>query len=54
VWVVNNDKLRIKQPKIIRKDKEFAYIASGLDDTEEIITSSLDVAMDGMSVRVRR
>jgi RND family efflux transporter MFP subunit len=53
VWVVNNNKLHIKNLDIIRADKEFAYITEGLSDKETIVTSSLDAVVDGMAVRVK-
>jgi RND family efflux transporter MFP subunit len=51
VWVVNGDHLNIKTLQIVRSDKDFAYVASGIDDQVNVIISSLDVAIDGMRVR---
>ena len=35
----------------MRADKEFAYVASGLDDGARIIVSSLDAVVNNMKVR---
>lgn len=53
VWTVIDNRLHIVTLKIIRADKDFAYVTSELDDGAEIITSSLDVVVDGMEVRTR-
>jgi len=52
VWVVNNDRLHIKKLDIIRSDKDFAYVVSGLEDSSVIVLSSLDVVSEGMRVRL--
>ncbi len=51
VWVVNGDHLNIKTLQIVRSDKDYAYVASGIDGQVDVIISSLDVAIDGMEVR---
>ena len=51
VWVVNDDHLNIKTLEIVRSDKDYAYVTSGIDDQVDVIISSLDVALDGMEVR---
>jgi RND family efflux transporter MFP subunit len=53
VWVVNDNKLHIKNLDIIRADKEFAYVTEGLSDKDTIVGSSLDAVVDGMAVRVK-
>jgi RND family efflux transporter MFP subunit len=51
VWVVNNNKLHILKLEIVRQDKNFAYIVSGLEDGADIVVSSLDAVTNGMAVR---
>jgi RND family efflux transporter MFP subunit len=53
VWLVNNSRLHIRTLDIVRTDKDFAYTTTGLGDGSQIITSSLDVVVDGMQVRTR-
>ena len=49
--MVNDDCLNIKTLQIVRSDKDYAYVATGIDDQEDVIVSTLDVAIDGMEVR---
>jgi len=53
VWVVNDNILHVKNLDIISTDKEYAYVTEGLSDKEAIVTSSLDVVVDDMAVRVK-
>jgi RND family efflux transporter MFP subunit len=52
VWVVNDNRLHIQKVKIARRDKEYAYVTSGIEDGDIIIMSPLDTVTDGMQVRV--
>ena len=52
VWVVNDNRLHIQKVKIARRDKEYAYITSGIEDGDVIVTSPLDTVTDGMQIRV--
>ncbi len=54
IWLVNDNRLHIRTLKIARTDKDFAYTTDGLEDGSQIITSSLDVVVDGMQVRTHR
>jgi len=53
VWLVNDGRLHIQLLEIARADKDFAYAASGVDDGAVIVLSSLDMATEGMKVRVQ-
>ena len=53
VWLVNNNRLHIQPLKVVRSDKDFAYVVSGITDRANVVVSSLDVATDGMKVRTR-
>ena len=52
VWVVKNGTLKIVKLKILRSDTDFVYVSNGLEGDEYIITTALDVVIDGMKVRV--
>lgn len=52
VWVVNDNRLHIQKVKIARRDKEYAYVTSGIEDGDIIVTSPLDTVTDGMQIRV--
>ncbi|HUT30513.1 MAG TPA: efflux RND transporter periplasmic adaptor subunit [Sedimentisphaerales bacterium] len=53
VWVVENDRLRIRSLDIVRTDKDMAYAVAGLDDGAQIAVSALDIVTDGMTVRTQ-
>ncbi|HIJ67044.1 MAG TPA: efflux RND transporter periplasmic adaptor subunit [Planctomycetes bacterium] len=53
VWVAHEGRLRIREVGIARKDKNYAYVTTGLSDGDVIITSSLDTVTDGMKIRSR-
>ena len=53
VWLVKDGQLHIRTLSIARADKDFAYATSGLDDGAQIITSSLDMVVEGMHVRTQ-
>jgi len=51
VWLVNGNRLRIRPLKIVRVDKNFAYVASDVLNDANVVISSLDAVVDGMEVR---
>ncbi|MHC4122053.1 MAG: efflux RND transporter periplasmic adaptor subunit [Planctomycetota bacterium] len=54
VWVVENNLLYIRPLDIVRADKDFVYVLSGLNDGAKVVLSSMDVDIvrDGMKVEV--
>ncbi|UCC98090.1 MAG: efflux RND transporter periplasmic adaptor subunit [Phycisphaerales bacterium] len=53
VWLVNGNRLYIRPLDIVRVDKDFAYVISGVQDEALVVTSSLDTVVDGMEVRLQ-
>jgi RND family efflux transporter MFP subunit len=53
IWVARGGKLYIEQIQVVRRDKEYAYVAGGLKDGDVIITSPLDTVTDGMDIRTQ-
>jgi len=51
VWLVNGNRLLIQPLKIVRVDKNFAYVASDVLDKANVVISSLDAVVDEMVVR---
>jgi len=51
VWLLNGNRLRIRPLKIVRVDKNFAYVASDVLDKAIVVISSLDAVVDDMEVR---
>jgi len=52
VWVEKDGKLNIKKVSIIRLDNKYAYIKSGLQEGDVVVTSPLDTVTDQMNIRV--
>lgn len=51
VWVMADGKLDIRDVQVTFRDAEFAYIASGLDAGEDVVTTSLATVTDGLDLR---
>jgi RND family efflux transporter MFP subunit len=51
MWIVNGNRLGVRPLKIVRADKNFAYVVSDDLDQAKVVISSLDAAIDGMKVR---
>ncbi|TDT44209.1 RND family efflux transporter MFP subunit [Halospina denitrificans] len=52
VWVMADGELAIRDVEIRFQDAEHAYISSGLDDGDRVITSHLSTVVDGADVRL--
>jgi RND family efflux transporter MFP subunit len=53
MWIVNGNRLGVRPLKIVRADKNFAYVVSNDLDGAKVVLSSLDAAIDGMKVRTK-
>lgn len=51
IWVVEANVLRKKSVEVIRYEKDFAFIADGLEKNDRVLTTRLDSYVDGMPVR---
>jgi RND family efflux transporter MFP subunit len=51
VWLVNDGRVHIQPLDVVRADKDFAYVVSGLHDGTDVVVSSLDAVVNGMEVR---
>lgn len=54
LWVVKDNMLSIREVEVVRRDREQVLIREGLTAGDQIVTSALDVATDGMVVRVAK
>jgi len=52
MWLVNGNRLRIRPLKIVRVDKNFAYVVSDVLNDANVVISSLDAVVEGMEVRI--
>ena len=52
VWIDKNDVLEIRELDIVFRDDEFAYVRSGLDAEDQVITTNLATVFDGAALRL--
>ena len=52
VWEMENGALRIRDVDIIFQDAEYAYIADGLDERDQVVTTNLATVVDGAPLRI--
>lgn len=52
LWVVRDGLLHFTPVEVAHVDGETAYLSSGLEDGDVVVTSQLEVVTDGMKVRV--
>lgn len=53
IYTLNNDQLKIKEVGILRSYKDSVIVNEGLSEDDQIISTPLSGAVDGMSVRVK-
>lgn len=53
VWVMQQGKLQIRDLDIAFRDKEYAYIKSGLEDGEKVVTTNLTTVVEGSKLRLK-
>lgn len=51
VWVMENEKLSIREVKIVLSDAEYAYISEGLEDKEQVVITNLSTVAEGLDLR---
>jgi hypothetical protein len=52
VWVMEEGKLRIRDVEIVLTDAEYAYISSGLNEDDQVVTTNLTTVVDGAPLRL--
>ena len=53
VWVMHDGKLQIREVDIVFQDARYAYISSGLQDGDQVITTNLSTVTEGAPVRTQ-
>jgi RND family efflux transporter MFP subunit len=51
VWVMQQNKLRIRKVEIAFQDPDYAYIRKGLSDNDQVVTTDLSTVVDGAELR---
>jgi hypothetical protein len=52
VWVKSEGQLDIRQAEVVYRDAEYAYIRSGLEAGDEVVTTSLATVSQGLALRL--
>lgn len=51
VWVMVDNKLQIRDADVVFRDAEFAYLSSGLETGDEVVTTTLATVAEGVGLR---
>lgn len=51
VWVMQDEKLQIRQAEILFQDADYAYIAKGLSEGDQVVTTDLSTVVEGSGLR---
>ncbi|MBB01093.1 MAG: efflux RND transporter periplasmic adaptor subunit [Planctomyces sp.] len=51
VWVMKDSKLEIRSVEIVFRDAQYAYISSGLENDDEVVTTNLATVASGIPLR---
>ena len=51
VWVIKDDKLSIREARVLFRDAQFAYISEGLEDGDEVVLTNLSRVREGAELR---
>jgi multidrug efflux pump subunit AcrA (membrane-fusion protein) len=51
VWVIEDDKLSIRETRVIFRDAEYAYISDGLEDGDEVVLTNLSRVREDAELR---
>jgi hypothetical protein len=52
-WVMKDDRLEIRKLDIVFQDAEHAYAREGLEDGDQVVTTSLSTVREGVSLRLK-
>ncbi|WP_430451336.1 efflux RND transporter periplasmic adaptor subunit [Rhodopirellula europaea] len=51
VWVMKKEQLEIRETQVVFRDAEYAYIREGIEEGEDIVTTTLATVADGVGLR---
>jgi hypothetical protein len=52
VWVMEDGELQIRDATIVFRDATHAYVAEGLNDGDQVVTTNLSTVRDGAPLRL--
>ncbi len=47
-----DQRLRLREVTVIRNDSEYSWVSEGLNDHDQIITTALEVPIEGMKLEL--
>lgn len=51
VWIMEDEKLVIRQADVVFRDEQYAYIQAGLEDGDEVVMTTLATVANGVGLR---
>jgi len=54
VWIMKNDQLDIREVDIVFRNADYAYIQSGLQESEQVVTTNLTTVVQGAKLHLKR
>lgn len=51
VWVMQDSQLQIRETEVVFRDIEYAYIRTGLDSEDKVVTTTLATVAEGINLR---
>ncbi len=51
VWIMKDNQLEVRETEVAFRDPQYAYIHSGLESGEEVVTTTLATVADGVQLR---
>lgn len=51
IWVMKDGKLEIREPTILFRDAKYAYLLTGLESGEQVVTTTLATVANGVGLR---
>ena len=53
VWVMKDSKLELRKTVVVFRDAQYAYVEKGLDEGDEVVTTTLATVANGVGLRKR-
>lgn len=52
VWVMENEKLTVRNARVVFSDTQYAYISEGISDQDLVVTTNLSTVVEGAGLRI--
>jgi hypothetical protein len=50
-WVMEESRLQIRELEVLFRDADYAYVTSGLEDGDQVVTTTLSTVVEGSRLR---